>query len=91
MNSGVFGSPAQTAFERALLGRVQSVVAHLTCREIAELTGVHPDTTRRFVTAGPPSIFFLAAVCRACSVDPSWMLGVAEPGRAGRTRGRRSR
>lgn len=84
----VLGSPAQTAFEESLLGRIQSVVSHLTCREIAEATGVHPETVRRYVTKDPPTMFFVAALCRAFKVYPSWLLGLAEPRPAKRRRPR---
>lgn len=90
MNSGVYGSPAQTAFEDSLLERIQSVVGDVTCRELAEQTGVHPETVRRYVTVGPPSIFFIAALCRVYKVYPSWLLGFAEP-RPARTRPGRKR
>lgn len=70
--------PAQTAWDHSLLARVQQVVASYTCREIAEKTGVHPETVRRYVTVGRPSAFFVAALCRAFSVYPSWLLGVAQ-------------
>lgn len=86
---GGSSSPAQRAFERALLERIQSVVGGVAYREIAEQTWVHPETVRRYVTQGRPSVFFVAAMCRAFCVSPSWLLGLA--GRAARANGRRSR
>lgn len=94
--AGKTSDPAQTSWDHSLLTRVQQVVANYTCREIAERTGVHPETVRRYVTIGRPSAFFVAALCRAFSVYPSWLLGVAQPAlgqtkRRGAVRGSKGR
>ncbi len=66
--------------ELALSERMRHLVAGVTYREISGRTGVHPETVRRYFNSGRPSVYFIAALCKAFNADPEWLLcGGASP------------
>ena len=69
-------------WDEALLARMKRVVGGTTRRTIAERTGVHPETVRRYLNDGRPSAFFIAALCRAYDMAPGWLL-LGEPPTSG--------
>lgn len=61
-------------WERQLLIRLQRVAGHLTFGEIGTMTGVHPETVRRYMTHGRPTAFFIAAIAKALRTPLEWLL-----------------
>jgi len=62
--------------------RLSAVAGRLTYREIAERTGAHPETVRRYMQGHSPSVEFLAAVCAHLGINGEWMLTGRGPMRA---------
>ena len=61
-------------WEKHLLGRMKQSAGHLTFREIGDLTGVHPETVRRYMTHGRPTAFFVASVCKVLGLPLDWLM-----------------
>lgn len=62
------------AWERSLLARLQEASEGYSYREVADLTGIHPETVRRYLTKGRPPAYFVAAFCSAMQVSPAWLV-----------------
>jgi transcriptional regulator with XRE-family HTH domain len=54
--------------------RLQKLLGGRTAREVAERTGVHPETVRRYMGGMTPSVEFVAAICREFGVSGDWLL-----------------
>ena len=54
--------------------RIQQYLGGKTAREIAEDTGVHPETVRRYLTGMPPSLEFVIALGRKYNLSLNWLL-----------------
>lgn len=57
-----------------MLARLQQTVGHLTFSQIAGLTGVHPETVRRYMTRGRPPAYFVASICKMLGVSLEWLM-----------------
>ena len=61
--------------------RLVAVVGNRTYRELSQLTGIHHETVRRFLSGQAPSAEFLHALCRTMKVNAHWLLmGVGPKG-----------
>ena len=70
-------------WERGLAARMVAAVGSRSYREISQLTCECPETVRRYLNNGRPSVEFIAALCRGLRVSPEWMLyGAGESGAA---------
>ena len=54
--------------------RINSVVAGLSFREVAELTGLNAETIRRYVRGADPSVAFIARLCEVFELSAEWLL-----------------
>ncbi len=54
--------------------KIQQYLGDRTAREIAERTGVHPETVRRYLAGMAPSLEFVVAVCREFKLSADWLL-----------------
>jgi transcriptional regulator with XRE-family HTH domain len=54
--------------------RLRQAVGGRTFRHVAELTGVNHESVRRYLSGQTPSVEFLAALCKALSVNSDWLL-----------------
>lgn len=54
--------------------RINSVVAGLSFRELAELTGLNAETIRRYVRGAEPSVAFIARLCEVFGLSAEWLL-----------------
>lgn len=54
--------------------RLLVVIGSGTVLQVAQATGHHRETVRRYVAGQWPSTEFLAAVCRAYNVNGDWLL-----------------
>lgn len=66
--------------------RIQAVVGSLTYRALAESTGQHPETVRRYMQGQAPSAEFLSALCFKFDVNAQWLLTGQGPVRHTETR-----
>lgn len=53
----------------------------LSFRRIAKLTGVHPETARRYMQGQSPSVEFLTSYCEQLGVSTEWLLRGNGPSR----------
>lgn len=70
----------------SLHDRLREVVGDRTYRALADLTGQHPETVRRYMQGQAPSVEFLAAVCSALGVSADWLLTGRGPSHGARAR-----
>jgi transcriptional regulator with XRE-family HTH domain len=54
--------------------RINSIVAGLSFRELAELTGLNAETIRRYVRGADPSVAFIARLCEVFELSAEWLL-----------------
>ncbi|MEQ8769713.1 MAG: hypothetical protein RIB60_04295 [Phycisphaerales bacterium] len=54
--------------------RLKQVFEHRTYREIGDLTGVHPETVRRYMLEGRCSVAFLNQVAECTLTNGDWLL-----------------
>ncbi len=54
--------------------RIRALVGHDSCREIGERTDTHPETVRRYLLSGKPSVEFVRAFADAYGVCADWLL-----------------
>ena len=54
--------------------RMALAVGSRSFRAIADLTGAHAETVRRYMHGQPPSVEFLGALCVALDISAQWML-----------------
>jgi len=64
----------------ALRDRILRLTDGMRFSELAEQTGCHRETVRRYANTGSPSALFLTRLCRALGVNGDWLLtGRGEP------------
>lgn len=66
--------PARRIWEAQVLARLQQAAGRYTYARLSEMTGVHAESIRRYLTKGRPSAYFLATFCRTLGVSPAWLL-----------------
>jgi transcriptional regulator with XRE-family HTH domain len=83
----IAAAPTPEERTREISDRVAAACEGVRISSIATITGVHPETVRRYVTGkSPPSGAFLAALCDGLGISPRWLLlgdgprFIAEPG-----------
>ncbi len=54
--------------------RLCVAVGKRTYRSLSDMTGVHPETVRRYMQGQAPSIEFVSAVCAALKLNGDWVL-----------------
>ncbi len=54
--------------------RLRALAGHDSCREIGERTRTHPETVRRYLVGGKPSVEFVRAFADAYGVCADWLL-----------------
>jgi len=60
--------------------RLRSLMDGRAATEVADRTGFHVDSVRRYIGGQKPSLEFLTAVCHAYGVSAEWLLeGFGEP------------
>lgn len=57
-----------------LKDRLNRVGGQYSYRELGRLTGVHPETIRRYMQGHAPSAVFLSRLCDAFGVSGDWLL-----------------
>lgn len=65
---------ADAAALAALRDRLREVLKELTCREVGEMTGVHPESVRRYLQGRAPNADFLLSLCSAMGLNGHWLL-----------------
>ncbi len=60
--------------ESTLHERLMLVVGTRTYRALGDLTGIHPETVRRYMQGQAPSIEFVSRLCASMRLNPEWML-----------------
>lgn len=60
--------------ESTLHERMTLVAGSRTYRALGDLTGIHPETVRRYMQGQAPSIEFVSRLCGAMKLNPEWML-----------------
>lgn len=61
-------------WESQLLGRLRAAAGNHKFCTLAEMTGVHAETVRRYMTYGRPSLFFVVAMSQALNVPLEWLI-----------------
>jgi len=59
---------------KSLHDRLLLAAGHLTYAKLGALTGVHPETVRRFMQGQTPKPEFLAEVSRKFGINGDWLL-----------------
>jgi len=59
--------------------RLRVAAGGMTNRALAEATGHNPETVRRYMNGQPPSIEFLAGMCRTFALNPQWLVSGVGP------------
>lgn len=54
--------------------RLLQITEGRTFRALSELTGVHAENVRRYMTGQTPSIEFIGGLCSALNVNADWLL-----------------
>lgn len=54
--------------------RLKTALASQSCRSIGLRTNTHPETVRRYLSIGHPSVEFLCGVARAYDISCDWLL-----------------
>jgi transcriptional regulator with XRE-family HTH domain len=70
----------------ALHQRISEAVGERTYRAVADLTGTHPETVRRYLQGQSPSVEFLEALCSKLALSGEWLLTGRGPMYAGEVR-----
>ncbi|MGH7242143.1 MAG: hypothetical protein ACREJD_01850 [Phycisphaerales bacterium] len=63
----------------AIRDRLKAALKGESCRTIGHRTGTHPETVRRYLSSGHPSVEFLGAVARGYDISCNWLLLGAGP------------
>lgn len=73
---GVEGCPGEVLDTRMreLKERLHVVARGMSMRQLAGVTGHHPESIRRYLNGRSPSAEFLAAVCDRLDVNGDWLL-----------------
>ncbi|MEZ6241870.1 MAG: helix-turn-helix domain-containing protein [Phycisphaerales bacterium] len=58
----------------SLHDRLSAAVGKRTYRSLSDLTGVHPETVRRYMQGQAPSIEFVSAICASLKLNGDWVL-----------------
>lgn len=58
----------------AIRTRLKSALAGESCRAIGIRTGTHPETVRRYLSVGHPSVEFLCGIARGYDISCDWLL-----------------
>lgn len=64
----------QAASIEEIRSRLKKALAGQSCREIGLRTNTHPETVRRYLSVGHPSVEFLCGIARAYEVSCDWLL-----------------
>lgn len=59
--------------------RLEAALQGKTYRWIAKVTGIHPETVRRYMQGQPPSVDFVATICSQLHINPQWLLNGEGP------------
>ena len=54
--------------------RLNTAAGQYSYRELGRLTGVHPETVRRYMQGHAPSAVFLSKLCEALGISGEWLL-----------------
>jgi len=54
--------------------RMEWLIGERSCRDIALLTGHHPETVRRYRRGQCPSVSFVIGLCDALDANADWLL-----------------
>ena len=60
--------------ESTLHERLALAAGKRTYRALGDLTGIHPETVRRYMQGQAPSIEFVSRLCAALKLNPEWVL-----------------
>jgi hypothetical protein len=71
---GVRDSLRSEEWNTAVIQRLQYIAGSATFREIGARTVTHPESVRRYMTYGHPSVEFIAAFCLAFGTSADWIL-----------------
>lgn len=63
-----------TGYHSQLCARMNEAAAGNNLREIAEATGYHPETVRRYMSNGRTPVHFVAAFAPAFKVSLMWLM-----------------
>lgn len=74
LEGDVLEPKADDAALAALRDRLREVLKDLTCREAGEMTGVHPESVRRYLQGRAPNADFLLSLCMAMGLNGHWLL-----------------
>ncbi|MEM1331091.1 MAG: hypothetical protein AAGG07_11065 [Planctomycetota bacterium] len=72
--------------EGDLHDRLREAVGDRTFRHIAELTGIHPETVRRYMSGQAPSAEFLSRLSSSLMLSGEWLLSGRGPMKADQVR-----
>lgn len=63
-----------TGIENGLHERLEAAVDGRSYRQLSDLTGIHPETVRRYMQGQAPSAEFLAGLCSSLGLSAEWLL-----------------
>ncbi|MBL8874404.1 MAG: helix-turn-helix transcriptional regulator [Phycisphaerae bacterium] len=66
--------PKPNASLDEIRSRLRSALSGHSCREISRRTGAHPETVRRYLSDGHPSVEFVGAIAREYDISCDWLL-----------------
>ncbi len=77
--SSVCSGDGHTSYDGAMTrselhDRLASATGRRSYRELGDMTGVHPETVRRYMQGQSPSVEFLTALCAALGLSGTWLL-----------------
>ena len=73
-NGGGFGGSVPSVKTTSLHDRLLLAAGHLTYAKLGAMTGVHPETVRRFMQGQTPKPEFLAELCLELGLNGDWLL-----------------
>lgn len=71
--------PCHQMTESGVQARLRVVVGSRSMREIAEITGVHQESARRYMRGSTPSLGFLEKLASALGVNLHWLVSGEGP------------
>ncbi len=63
-----------TGNENGLHERLEAAVDGRSYRQLSDITGIHPETVRRYMQGQAPSAEFLAGLCSSLGLSAEWLL-----------------
>lgn len=57
-----------------MIDRLSAAAGNRSYRHLSDLTGIHPETVRRYMQGHAPSADFLATMCRGLGINGDWLL-----------------